>query len=679
MNARFAALVACAAACAPGASVRPAPADPRVTAFVDVTVIPMDREGLLPHQTVVVDDGRIVAVGGAGGTPVPQGAQRIDGRGKFLVPGLADMHAHTVDEASRFLFVSMGVTTIRIMAGGPSILRLRAEVRAGRQPLSPWIYTAGPILDGDPPIFGNHLAIATPARGAEVVHAEKRAGYDFIKVYENLSLETYDAIVAAARQAGLPVTGHVPGKVGVAHAVESGQVTMEHLDGYTSSAQRAGSTVKPPDWRTFLLTAHRSVDEAKLADLIARVKAAGAWTCPTLVVDERMANADRLQAAGLPELRYLPPVQVAGWDPKKDFLRWTPEEFEVLRGEAAWNRALVGRLVAAGARLLAGTDVGNPWVVPGFSLHDELELLVRAGLTPYQALRAATAAPAELFGAEAEAGTVRVGRRADLVLLDADPQVDVSRTRQIAGVMVRGRWLPRAELERRREELAAVYRGERSRFAGRPPISAAPAAFQARFRNLQGAMLVGEERLAVKRAPDGTFAAVGEQRLDTQPETRVDFDLGAGEAGVRLHVFRDAPETKRVDVTLTRAGGRAKLSGTLSELDQAESFDIDEPLADDELLAGPGLVADLAWMRRLAALGPGESATLKLVVLIPRPKPRLQRLVLQVTRAADATRTVAGRTVKVRVYAVDDSRTKWTVALDEAGWPVETAGAVRAE
>src|SRR5262249_33791814 len=192
-----------------------------------------------------------------------------------------------------------------------------------------------------------------------------------------------------------------------------------------------------------------------------------------------------------PELRFVPPVVVDGWDPKKDYLtkRWTAEDFERIRGEAAWNRALVGRLGAAGARLLAGTDVGNAWLVPGFSLHGELGLLGGSGLSPYQALRAATAAPAEFL--QGDFGTVAVGRRADLVLLDADPLADIGATRRIAGVMLRGRWMPEAELAQRREELAAIYRGERSRFAGSPALEGD--VFRARFRDLSEGLVAGEE------------------------------------------------------------------------------------------------------------------------------------------------------------------------------------------
>jgi imidazolonepropionase-like amidohydrolase len=648
------------------------PSPSPATAFIDVTLVPMDREHELAHQTVVVRDGRIAAVGPTAATAVPEGARTIDGRGKYLMPGLVDMHIHTFDTRALALFVSRGVTTVRVMWGGPAVLGVREEVRAGRPLLAPWIYSAGTILDGKPPIWPGSTAVVTAAEATLAVEAQAIAGYDFIKVYSRLEREAYDAIVAAARRAHLPIVGHVAAGVGLKHALESGQASIEHLEGYATFAQRDDSPLVRPTALRDRIMAYRTVDDAKLDDAIARTKAAGTWNCPTLVVLDRLGRMDQPETLARPENRFASPAFRAGWDPKKDFrLReWTPDTFEGARGGALWARALVKRLSDAGAGILAGTDVGNPWLVPGFSLHDELALLVRAGLTPYQALRAATPAPAAFLGAERELGAVAVGRRADLVLVDADPLADIANAARIDGVMLRGRWLPEADLDAERERIAAIYRGERSRLEGVPAPAVAAPLFQARFLDAEDDVVFGEDRVTVGRGADGGLRVAGVSDTDSNPPTSAELDLGPSGNGTRLHVASGAFE-----VTVERSAGRARLHTKVG----TASFGGDWPIGDDEVLSGPTLAPDFVYLGRLAGLPIDGKLDIKTLYLKIFPEVELDRLVLHVVRRPDGERIVAGKKIPVRVYAADSALGPSQLALDAAGWPVASGAAVRAE
>jgi imidazolonepropionase-like amidohydrolase len=645
-----------AVACGGAPATPPHPVTTDAIAIVDVTVVPMDREVELAHHTVIVKAGKIAAVGPAATTPVPPGARTIDGRGKWLVPGLADMHVHTFDPRQLALFPSLGVTSVRVLWGMPGVLGARDAIKAGEPRLAPWIYTAGPI-DGKPAIWPGSVSVTSPAEATATVEAQARAGYDFVKVYSNLGVAEYDAIVAAAAKHRLPVIGHVPREAKLGHALESKQRSIEHLDGYAGFAERADSPVRDAKDFKLRIAAFRYTDDAKLAEAVARTKAAGTWNCPTLVVLDRISKLDHPDTAR-PEYKLVPPLQIASWDPKQDF-RFkdaTAEDFATMRESQAWRRALVKRLADAGAGILAGTDVGNPWLVPGYSLHQELELLVAAKLTPYQALRAATANAAE-FLATTDLGTITVGARADLVLLDGDPLAQIENTQKIAGVMLRGRWLPAAELAAAREAIAADYRGERSRFTSEPttPVPV----FQARYRDSGG--LSGEERVTAFER-DG-LVVVGETRLDGDSDARWELELGPAGTGRRMHVTQDG-----VDLVMVRAGDRATVTGRVG----ADQIKLDEPVAADEIFGGTPLGIDTAWQRTLAALAVDASVVVKLAVLELQPAVAIRHLPFTAKRLADATRTVAGKQLAVRVYKITVFGTSAELAIDAAGWPVET-------
>lgn len=440
----------------------PAPTDPpvrsdSVTAFVDVSVIPMDRERTLPGQTVVVRGDRIVEIGPVAQVKVPRGGVRVEGRGKFLIPGLAEMHAHIPGgqaadaevERTLFMYVAGGLTTVRGMLGHPRHLELRARAARGEL-LSPTIYAAGPSLNGN--------SIPDPAAAARAAIEQKRAGYDLLKIHPGVGRVVFDTLAATAHRIGIPFAGHVPAEVGLPRALEARYATIEHLDGYIEAMLRDGAPVGAGQSAFFGLNLGEHLDESKLPGLVEATRRAGVWNVPTQVLLENLALVgSSAELARRPEMRYVAPQTLAEWAQVKDkMLEETGSTPESARRTIEMRRRLIKALHAAGAGLLLGSDAPQIYNVPGFSTHRELESLVAAGLTPYQALETGTRNIARYFGSERQTGTVEQGKRADLVLLDADPLADIRNTARRAGVMVRGRWLPRAELERR---LAEVARG----------------------------------------------------------------------------------------------------------------------------------------------------------------------------------------------------------------------------
>jgi imidazolonepropionase-like amidohydrolase len=424
------------------------PADAGALAFVDVTVVPMDGERLLGHHTVVVQQGVVVALGPTAEVALPEDALVVDGRGRFLMPGLADMHVHVEEVDELLLFVANGVTTVRNMWGNrgakrllglPDQLDLRDRIDRGEL-LGPTIYTAGPILEGRPAANPFMTVVTTPARAEREVARQAARGYDFIKVYDNLTPEVFQAIVEAARRHGMPVAGHVPLRVGLDAAVAGGLRTIEHLSGHLDAD-----------------AAELLVDPRELADAATSSAEGAVWNTPTFVIWQKRVPTEA--DTSRPEMRYVSPRMQRIWRTFASYMaasiRYEGEDYAARM--LALMREVVSGLHAAGAGLLLGTDTDNAYVIPGFSIHEELAHLVAAGLSPYEALRAGTAAAAEALGQPGVFGTVGVGARADLLLLEDDPLRDVGNVQRRVGVVVRGRWLPEAELRRLLEGLATSY------------------------------------------------------------------------------------------------------------------------------------------------------------------------------------------------------------------------------
>lgn len=442
----------------------PAGAPSRTTAFVDVHVVPMDRERVLRHQTVLVIDGRITRIGPAASVEIPGDALRIAGGGRYLMPGLADMHVHLAPArwpGHLTLLVANGVTTVRSTADATNGTReLRAMVRADTV-LGPTIYTAGLHLDGDPPRHAeSSIIVRTLDDARKGVIATKAGGYDYVKVYDGLSFDAYDAVMRTAREVGIPVIGHVPLAVSLEHALRSGQSSIEHLHGYDlalqadSSPYRSVAGYRASTFNTGTGQRARTwqyVDLRKLPALIALTTASKVWHCPTL----SMFTADALpgEVEGRrtrSEMRYVPSTMFSGWLANN----WPPDVVRIARRTDRTRMRVVKALHDAGVGILLGTDPANPFILWGFATHKELAHLVRAGLTPYQALATGTRNAAEYLGALDEFGTVEVGKRADLLLVEGNPLADVANARRLAGVMLRGRWLPQPELQHQLDGVA---------------------------------------------------------------------------------------------------------------------------------------------------------------------------------------------------------------------------------
>ncbi len=428
-------------------------------AIVNVTVVPMDREGHLADQNVIVRDGAIVAMGPSASTPVPQGATRIEGRGRYLMPGLAEMHAHVPPQADQaqwtrdvlFLYAANGITFARSMLGAPHHLPLRAQAEAG-EIVSPRIYTSGPSLNGN--------SVATPEDARRMVAEQRAAGYDFLKIHPGLDRPRYDAIVEAGRAHNMALGGHVPAEVGLMRALEARQATVDHFDDFVTVLVPEGAASGPGGF--FGVNHADAVDEARIPALVARIRAAGVWNVPTesLMYQILVANPTTDELLARPEMAYVPSSMRAQWAQARNGLQAQPgydaataQRFVEMRGR------LIKALHDAGAGLLLGSDAPQIFQVPGFSIHHELRLLVDAGLTPYQALRTGTANVATFLGEEGRFGAVAAGQRADLILLEADPLADVANVQRRAGVMVNGRWLSEADIQAGLAAIAARYRG----------------------------------------------------------------------------------------------------------------------------------------------------------------------------------------------------------------------------
>ncbi|HEX5726966.1 MAG TPA: amidohydrolase family protein [Longimicrobiaceae bacterium] len=463
MTACLALLALAAAAPAEGQASRGA-LERGTFAVTGVTVVPMTAETVIRDATVLVRDGRIAAVGPSGDVRVPAGARRIDGRGKYLIPGLADMHTHLYADDPEMpdsiaphelgVMVANGLTAARLMIGTPQHLQLRRDIAAGRV-LGPQLWVASPQFAGRE--YDNGRVVATPEAARAAVREVAEAGYDFVKLTLFISRPVYDAIVDEGARRGIRIIGHVDLEVGVARALEAGQ-QIEHLDAYFEEilADSAPSRASVSGVGVFSLRNWESldhVDDRKLAQIAEATARAGVWSVPTLMVFNRaFAQGETDEAIrGRPDWTLMPPRLREGyWGARTRY--WAPAA-AATRTEARRRRyvevrnGLTKAIADAGGKIMAGSDTPEWFHAYGFGLHRELETMVEAGLTPYQALATATRNPAEFLGAMGEWGTIEAGKRADLVLLSANPLEDIRNTARIEAVSLGGRWLERPALE----------------------------------------------------------------------------------------------------------------------------------------------------------------------------------------------------------------------------------------
>ncbi|MET8335910.1 amidohydrolase family protein [Streptosporangium canum] len=444
----------------------------RWIALTGVTVVDVTGRPHRRNSTVLIRGERIVSVGPRPG--IPEGTQVIDLPGKFVIPGLCDAHVHSIpaERISPPLYLVNGVTTVREMSGTPLLHEWRERIDRGEL-LGPRSVIASRIIDGaptigDPSVFAE---VATEAQAREAVRQAKRDGADFVKVYSRLSPELYRVVADEARRHRLPLAGHCPDGVALTMASSLGQCSVEHLYSTwydTSTRERelrsriADLEFAQSDYVTWMQEIHRLEWEAvagysarKAASVFATLARNRTRIVPTLTVYQVLDRPNEVLDDG--RLKYVPAAVAEGW-------RWalaniikagrTPEVTAQRYALFERRKAFVNELEEAGVPVVAGTDGGDvPFVVPGFSLHDELANLVHSGLSPLRALRAATLEPARLLGLDDSIGTVTPGKAADLVVLDADPLADIRNTTRIHTVVTRGRVI---SVEQRARMLAAI-------------------------------------------------------------------------------------------------------------------------------------------------------------------------------------------------------------------------------
>lgn len=406
--------------------------DIRKVAFIHANIIPMTADTLLMDYTALIDNGNIIAVGPSAQTAIPEGFKVMNIEGKFLMPGLTDMHVHLSDNDDMLKFVQHGVTTIRNMSDVPwwtrimgfsNILKLKKKQQQ-REIIGPDIYTCGFTLDGNPPVSPMNKRIINDKDAREEIASEKKKGYDAIKLYDNLSFPAYKAIISEASRAGIPVTGHVPHAVPLKTIMQDRIVSMEHLSGYIDN--KTADYIVPKD----------SIDA-----YIALNRESGVYNTPTLAVWACMPPEN-----GIDSLKNTPKFKALSWH-----IRWMwktalpyyynisyPDKKGYTRHMLSITQDLTYKLYQGGSPLLIGTDTNIAGTYVGEATWLEMELFVKAGIPIYETLRSATVLPARALGKEKETGTIETGKKANLIILDKNPLENISNIRSLQWVYCNG-------------------------------------------------------------------------------------------------------------------------------------------------------------------------------------------------------------------------------------------------
>ena len=442
-------------------------------AFVGVNVIPMDKERVLQNQTVLVKNGIIAEIGDAKNVKVPKDAQRIDGKGKYLIPGLIDMHTHLLSDGDDYpdsiaedelkVMVANGVTTIRFMIGTPEQLILRAKSAKG-EIIAPTIYSASPHLTGKEQ--GNNFVVNTEEEAREAVRKSKQAGYDFIKITTFIKPEAYEAAVDEAAKQNIRVVGHADARfVGLERALKAKQ-QIEHLDGYMEAILADNAPNKnsisdlyiydPKNWESL-----DYVDERKITEIAKQTVAANPFVDPTQHFMKNTFGLPRSEESirAQPDFKFYPAKVQEGFINfhKKHRLFQIPAE-----KRARWveiRNKIIKAIYDAGGKIMTGSDTPEFLWLYGFTMHRELKALNDAGLSNFATLEAATKNPAMFLGTLEKVGTIEKGKRADLILLNANPLENISATENRSGVMLKGKYFTQTEMNKWLDEIAPRIAG----------------------------------------------------------------------------------------------------------------------------------------------------------------------------------------------------------------------------
>jgi imidazolonepropionase-like amidohydrolase len=652
----------------------PPSSSPEIYAFVNITVLPMDWERVIKAGTVVVRGGRIVEVGVSRKVEIPEGAVVINGRGLYLMPGLADMHVHLGNESDMKLFLANGVTTVRNMRGSPIHLYWRDKIAAGEM-IGPRIITAGPILDGYPPSGENVVAVQSPEDGRVLVQEQKRMGYDFIKIYTRLSVPVYQEILRTAKENGMQVAGHIPKAVGLSMAISEKQDCVEHLTGFMGAIKVHNSK----------MTNEKGViDSEQIPFLAMLIRNEGVWNCVTLLVQQRYASINQLDSLlKLPEMKYVSPARMAFWDPTRDlsFKSLSQEDYDSALEGIEVLKTITKTLQNTGAKILMGTDSPSRFVVPGFSAHEELKNLVDSGLSPFQALKAATSNAAEFLGPSTEFGTIEKGKSADLLILRADPLEDIRNTRQIYGVMVHGNWLPESRIQEMLAEVIESFQTPKDRFSNVPePPSDVEPIFSARYSFSYGDVSVGEERIKIYPMGNNQKKMVAQQILDHPfPSLFTIETIQEKENSDRKKIlFQSDRPDGRGRLAIEQNKGAVRIDGNLPYMNRINYI----AAGPEKRVFGTSDVSSrFSFSEFLNPLKVGQTIKFSSIELdfgeIFAKGFALLPAKWSITRKPDSAMNVAGALIPVRIYQTEIITKYGTVpgilVLDSEGMPVKFA------
>ncbi len=416
------------------------------TIFRNVNVIPMTEETVIRNQDVVVKNGEITAIGNTGTVKFKKDARIIEANGKYLMPGLAELHAHVppVDDMEPMkevlkLFLYNGITTIRGMLGHPRHLELRSKIKSG-EIIGPHFYTSGPSFNGN--------SVKTPEAGADMVRNQKQAGYDFLKLHPGLTKENFEAIAKTAKEINIPFAGHVSFDVGVWRAIEAGYASIDHLDGFVESLVPGIENIPEQQTGLFGMYIAKKAEESKIPALMKALKEKNIWVVPTQALAERWfsPHKDEDAFAREPEMIYMKEETLKNWvNSKKNVMANPNYNAEEINKFIELRRKLIYECQRNGVGLLLGSDGPQVFNVPGFSVHHELKYMVDAGLTPYQALQSGTVNVAKYFNLN-NSGLIKEGYVSDLILLEGNPLENIGNTTKIAGVMLGKHWISKQEM-----------------------------------------------------------------------------------------------------------------------------------------------------------------------------------------------------------------------------------------